>query len=92
MGTRASRWNPFAPVNIDEQDRIFRKTRFDVSDGSHTQGEWMWVQVDSLEVDHGILANDSILDPGLVRGTRVVFRVIPQGEPLDGCAVALAWS
>lgn len=92
MGVAGYRWNSFAPVNVDEHGRIFRKTRFDVTDGSHMQGEWMWVEVESLDADHGLLANDSILDPELVRGTRVVFRIIPDGRPLNGCAVAVAWS
>lgn len=84
-------WNPFAPVNIEPDGRIFRKTRFDVTDGCTMDGEWMWVMVDSLQARHGVLTNDSIVEPRLVRGVRVTFRVIPDGEPLYGCAVAVAW-
>ena len=92
MGIAGHEWKPFAPVNVDPEGRIFRKTRFDVPQDGHVQGEWMWVEVESMETDQGVLTNDSILDADLVRGTWVIFRRIPEGEPLSGCAVAVAWS
>ncbi len=85
-------WQPFAPVNIQPDGRIYRKTRFDTSPGGPMGAEWMWVEVSSLEDREGILTNQSIGDESLGPGTMVRFRIIPEGQPLDGCAVAVDWT
>lgn len=85
-------WQPFAPVNVGFDGRIFRKTRFDLPAGCEHSAEWMWVQVESFDASEGTLTNDSFYLPGLGRGARVTFELIPEGEPLAGCAVAIGWS
>lgn len=85
-------WQPFAPVNVRPDGRIFRKTRFDLPAGCQHSAEWMWVEVESLDTSEGILTNNSFYVPGLDRGARVTFELIPEGEPLAGCAVAVTWS
>ncbi len=85
-------WQPFAPMNVSPGGRIFRKTRFDLPAGCELGAEWMWVEVDSLDAFQGILTNDSVYLPGVGRGARVTFELIPEGEPLAGCAVAVDWS
>jgi|GEM_PF-2696758 len=84
-------WNWAAPVNVDPDGRIFRKTRFPVLLGGPPEAEWMWVQVQSLEDRSGILANQPLLVPGLMVGDVVRFEVIPEGRPLAGCSEAVAW-
>jgi hypothetical protein len=87
----APEWRPFAPLNVTPDGRIFRKTRFDVRGVHGISAEWMWVQVDSLDAHDGILTNDSVYTPGLCRGARVTFNLIPEGKPLAGCARAITW-
>ena len=89
--TRGASWNWIAPVNVDAEGRIFRKTRFPVFLGGPTQAEWMWVQVRSLDDRVGILANQPFLIPALSVGDEVRFEVIPEGRPLEGCAEAVEW-
>jgi|GEM_PF-3313122 len=90
-GLSGGEWNPMAPVNVTEDGRIFRKTRFSSYAGGPWGTEWMWVEVHSLEDRHGILTNEPAFIPNLPPGAVITFRVIPEGEPLDGCAVCVGW-
>jgi len=92
MGPNAGEWNMMAPVNVTEDGRIFRKTKFDATSLSPFEGEWMWVEVDSLDARDGILTNEPLWIPGLEPGAHVRFRVIPEGKPLSGCSIAVWWS
>ncbi|TVR66370.1 MAG: hypothetical protein EA422_02270 [Gemmatimonadales bacterium] len=84
-------WDWTAPVNVDAQGRIFRKTRFPIFLGGPSEVEWMWVQVTSMDDRSGILANHPIFVPGLTAGDPVRFEIIPEGRPRAGCAEAVGW-